>query len=166
MERTLRLLFRRDLSRDRQNERVQFEGYNVLWPEGQPVAIGVDAFCKQGQRLLGLGKYLHGHNERQIELVCFPLHDVEDQLTRLPGHRVRRFYMERHGQRGQLHFMDGTPTTILLEIGVDDRRIIDLFGIAEQRDGSRQWLDLAARMVDDSVPVGLPSTPLPQETRL
>jgi hypothetical protein len=148
MERTLQLLFRREPTKDRLHERVPFEGYIILWPDGGPVAIGVDAFCKQGQRLLGLGKYLLGRTERFIELVCYPLQSGEDQLTRLPGHRVRRFYMERQGQKGHLHFFNGAPTTVVLDIGIDDRRIIDLFGLGELREGGRQWLDLAARAVD------------------
>ena len=55
MSRTLRILFRRDPSKDRQRGNIVFEGYEVLWPDGRPVAVGLDAFCKHGQRLLGLG---------------------------------------------------------------------------------------------------------------
>src|SRR5436190_20238283 len=38
MSRTLTILFRRDPSRDRQTEKASFEGYEILWPDGQPVA--------------------------------------------------------------------------------------------------------------------------------
>ena len=36
MSRTLTLLFRRDPSRDRHTELTKFEGYEILWPDGQP----------------------------------------------------------------------------------------------------------------------------------
>ena len=60
MSRTLRILFRRDPAKDRHRENIFFEGYQVLWPDGRPVAVGLDAFCKHGQRLLGLGRHLAG----------------------------------------------------------------------------------------------------------
>jgi len=147
MERALQLLFRRDVSRDRQEDQVLMEGYQVLWPDGRAVALNVDAFCKLGQRLLGLGRHLAGCSERLIELICFPIADHEQQITRLPGHRVRRFYLDRHGQQGQLYFMDGTPTIVLLDLDRDDPPILQLFGLAELHDGQRQWLDLAARPI-------------------
>ena len=40
MSRALTVLFRRDPSRDRQCENIAFEGHNVLWPDGRPVAVG------------------------------------------------------------------------------------------------------------------------------
>jgi len=148
MERTLLLLFRRDLSRDRCEDEVNFEGYQVLWPDGRAVALNVDAFCKLGQRLLGLGRALAGCKERLIEIVCFPVRDREQQITHLPGHRVRRFILSREGQQGRLYFMDGTPTTVLLDLERDDPPILFLFHLAELLDGQRLWLDLAARAVD------------------
>ena len=97
MSRTLTLLFRRDPSKDRQSEAVDFEGYQILWPDGKPVAVGLDAFCKHGQRLLGLGKHLANCREKMIKMICFHLDGREDDLNRIPGHRVRRFYIERTG---------------------------------------------------------------------
>src|SRR5690242_17067572 len=88
MSRTLTLLFRRDPSRDRQTEQCNFEGYHVLWPDGQPVAIGVEAFCKHGMRLFGLGKYLAHCDEKLVKLIYFPLDGRDDDLNRNPGHRV------------------------------------------------------------------------------
>src|SRR3954453_12214820 len=117
MSRSLTLLFRRDPSRDRQTEKVIFEGYQTLWPDGRQVGVGLDAFCMHGQRLLGLGKHLAGAREKLIKVTCFPLSGREDNLTRLPGHRVRRFYIERSGPLGRVHFMDGTPTTVVFDMG-------------------------------------------------
>ena len=107
MSRTLRLLFRRDFTRDRVEKNVHYEGYDFFWPDGRPAAIGLTAFCKHGQRLLGLGRHLAGARERLVELIIFPLPDGEAPLTRLPGHRVRRFTLQRQGRQGRLYFFDG-----------------------------------------------------------
>src|SRR5947209_9818253 len=124
MARTLQVLFRRDPSKDRQDQDVHYEGYEFLWPDGRPVAVGLDAFCSHGQRLLGLGRHLQGCTEKLLELMCFPLSGREDAMTKLPGHRVRRFYIERTGRQGRLHFMDGTPTAIVMEVGRDESRVL------------------------------------------
>jgi len=148
MPRTLRVLFRRDPSKDRQGEQVQYEGYQLFWPDGRPVAVGLNAFCKHGQRLLGLGRHLAGCTERLIDLVCFPLGGREDNLTRLPGHRVRRFYLERHARHGRLHFLDGTPTAAVFELGRDEASVLHWIGLPTLHEGQQQWMDLAARAVE------------------
>jgi len=144
MSRTLTVLFRRDPARDRQSDRVHFEGYQPFWPDGRPVAVGFDAFCKHGQRLLGLGKHLAGCREKLIRMICIPVADPEQQIHRLPGHRVRRFFLERKGRVGRVHFLDGTPTTITFEIGHDEHRVVYWIGLTDLADGKRQWFDLAA----------------------
>jgi len=151
MSRTLRLLFRRDPSRDRVEERIPYEGYDVVWPDGRPVAIGLTAFCKHGQRLLGLGRHLAGTPERLVDLLIFPLSDGEASLTRLPGHRVRRFSIQREGRQGRLYFLDGTPTTVVFDLDQDDAPVLHWVGLPALRDGERQWFDLAARPVESSV---------------
>jgi hypothetical protein len=148
MYRALTVLFRRDPSRDRQNGRIHFEGYRLFWADGSPVDVGLDAFCLHGQRLLGLGRYLAGRSERLIELLCFPLREREADLTRLPGHRVRRFFLQRHGRDGRLHFLDGTPTNTVFEDGRDDPRVLDWIGLEGLRSGERLWVDVAARPLD------------------
>jgi hypothetical protein len=153
MSRTLTVLFRRDASRDRQRGDVPFEGYQVCWPDGQAVHTGLEGFCKRGQRLLGLGRPLAGCHERLIELTCFPLGGREDHLTRLPGHRVRRFFLERRGRWGRIHFLDGTPTEIVFEIGHDEHRVLEWIGLPTMGDGERQWVDVAARVVESEMPI-------------
>jgi hypothetical protein len=147
MARTLQVLFRRDPTKDRQDESTHFEGYKFYWLDGRPVAVGLDAFCKHGQRLLGLGRHLQGAVEKVVEMICFPLDGRETDMTRLDGHRVRRFYIERTGRQGRIHFMDGTPTTIVLEVGRDEWRVLHWIGLPQLHDGERQWFDLAARTV-------------------
>src|SRR5262249_21370338 len=66
MTRTLTVLFRRNPARDRDNANVAYEGYEMLWPDGRPLAVGLEAFCKHGQRLLGLGRHLGSCPEKLI----------------------------------------------------------------------------------------------------
>jgi hypothetical protein len=152
MQRTLRVLFKRDPARDRQEGRIPFEGYEVLWPDGRPLSVGFDAFCKQGQRLLGLGRHLAGCPERLVDMTCFPLAGRDDDLTRLPGHRVRRFCLCRTGSKGQLHFLDGTPTAVVLDLERDEPRVLHWIGLPALRDGDCEWMDLAARLVEPGAP--------------
>ncbi|MSR30391.1 MAG: hypothetical protein EXR99_02685 [Gemmataceae bacterium] len=146
MARTLTLLFRRDPSRDRHEEKIPFEGYQIMWPDGLPAQVAVDALCKHGQRLLGLGKYLKDCSEKLIDLKFFPLVSREDNLTRLPGHRIRRFFVQRSGNQGRIHFMDGTPTTVVAEIGRDEADVINWLGIPNLGEGELQWFDLGATL--------------------
>lgn len=148
MSRSLTVLFRRDPARDRQDGAIAFEGYQVLWPDGSPVDVGLDAFCKHGQRLLGLGRHLAGCSERLIELIFFPLPDRDADLVRIPGHRVRRFFLERQGPTGRIHFLDGTPTQTVFELDRDDDRVTDWVGLRDIEEGGQQWFDLAARPVE------------------
>jgi hypothetical protein len=159
MSRTLTLLFQRDASRDHSSGRIDYEGYRILWPDGDPVALSLDAFCRQGQRLLGLGRHLAGRLERMIDILCFPLASIEDPITRLSGHRIRRFFLERSGGEGRLHFLDGTPTSTVFQMGRDDPRILHWIGLPFLADGGRQWLDLAARPADVTDTVAARSRP-------
>jgi hypothetical protein len=144
MPRTLTALFRRDPSKDRPGGTTAFEGYRILWPDGRPVAVGLDAFCTQGQRLLGLGRHLGGRPERLIRLTCFPLGGPDDGLNRLPGHRVRRLFIERRGNVGRLHFMDGTPTALVFDLGKDEPEVLHWVGLSGLNEGERLWFDLMA----------------------
>jgi hypothetical protein len=151
MSRTLRVLLRRDTSRDRVEESISYEGYQFLWPDGRPLTVGLTALCKHGQRLLGLGRHMAGVDERLVDLILYPLADSEAALTRLPGHRVRRFSIRREGRQGRLHFLDGTPTTVVFDLDQDEARILHWVGLPSLRDGERQWFDLAARPAETPV---------------
>src|SRR5262245_41095626 len=105
MSRSLTVLLRRDQSRDRQTHHAQYEGYQILWPDGRPVTTGLNSFCRHGQRLLGRKISENGAADKYLEFVCFPLQSREDPLTRAAGHRIRRFFLERTGAVGRLHFM-------------------------------------------------------------
>ena len=151
MSRTLRVLLRRDTSRDRVEESVSYEGYQFLWPDGRPLTVGLTALCKHGQRLLGLGRHMAGVNERLVDLILFPLPSNEAALTRLPGHRVRRFSLRREGRQGRLYFFDGTATTVLFDLDQDEARILHWIGLPSLREGEEQWFDLAARPTETPI---------------
>jgi hypothetical protein len=151
MSRTLRVLLRRDTSRDHAEEGISYEGYQFLWPDGRPLTVGLTALCKHGQRLLGLGRHMAGARERLVDLIIYPLPDNEAPMTRLPGHRVRRFSLGREGRQGRLYFFDGTPTTVVFDLDNDEARVLHWIGLPSLRDGERQWFDLAARPVETTV---------------
>jgi hypothetical protein len=146
--RALTILFRRDPSRDRQRGAIRFHGYQILWPDGARVDLAFDAFCQHAQRLLGLSRHLDGHQERLVELLCFPVPNRDQDMTKLPGYRVRRFHLRRNGTFGRIHFLDGTPTEAVSEISRDDRRILEWIGLIGLPPQGEQWFDLAARPVD------------------
>jgi hypothetical protein len=148
MSRTLRVLLRRDASRDHQEEGISYEGYQFLWPDGRALTVGLTAFCKHGQRLLGLGRAMAGARERLVDLIIFPLAGNEAPLTRLPGHRVRRFSIRREGRQGRLYFFDGTPTTVVFDLDQDEGKVLHWIGLPSLSDGEQQWFDLAARPVE------------------
>jgi len=148
MQRTLTVLFRRDPSRDRSHQQIHYRGYRPHWPDGRPVDVGLDAFCQHGQRLLGLNRLLAQNPECLINLINFPVADNDENIRRLPGHRVRRFYLERQGESGRLHFMDGTPTDVVFTLGKDEQDVLHWIGLPHLDDGERQWFDLAAGPVD------------------
>jgi hypothetical protein len=152
MVRTLAVLFRRDPLRDCCHGAVAYEGYQILWQDGRPVTVGIEGFCRHGQRLLGLGRHLAGRPERLVELLCYPLAGVDEPLTRLPGSRVRRLFLERSGDQGRLHFLDGTPTAVVFDLARDESAVLDWIGLPAIGDGQRQWLDLAARTVESTSP--------------
>ena len=50
MARTLTLMFRRDPSKDRLEEKIPFEGYNILWPDGTAAELAIDQLYKANLR--------------------------------------------------------------------------------------------------------------------
>ncbi|HTU88968.1 MAG TPA: hypothetical protein VMF69_02625, partial [Gemmataceae bacterium] len=72
-------------------------------------------------------------------------------LTRLPGHRVRRFSLQREGRQGRLYFFDGTPTTVVFDLDHDEAPVLHWIGLPSLHDGERQWFDLAARPAEPTV---------------
>ncbi len=154
MFRTITVRFQRDATRDRCREGRFFAGYRMLWPDGREVNVGLEAFCRYGERLLGLDQHLAGASDGLIDVLCFPIADPAAPATRLPGRRARtrRFFLERVGTRGRLHFIDGTPTELDFVMGRDEPGVVEWIGLAGALDGSRVCVDLAARPAAESLP--------------
>jgi hypothetical protein len=148
MVRTLKILFRRDPARNRQLNDVNMDGFELLWPDGRPVASGLDAFCRAAQGILGLNRFMIGREERLLELIQFPLRSKEEQLVRVTGLRVRRLMIRRAGPVGRIHLINGAATAVTFEMGRDERRILDWVGLTGLRDGEHLWFDITVRAVD------------------
>jgi hypothetical protein len=58
----------------------------------------------------------------------------------------------RQGSRGRLHFLDGTPTDTVFDLGRDEYSVLEWIGLPLLRDGDQQWLDLAAHVVEPTSP--------------
>lgn len=158
MPRTLQVLFRRNPANDRTENDIHFEGYEFRWPDGSLVEVGgFDAFCKVGQKVLGLGRHLAGCGERLVDMILMPVADPEVPISRAPGQRVRRFYLECTGRQGRVHFMDGTPTAIVFDKAYDELRILQWIGLATLKDGERFWFDITARPAAVPTPAGAES---------
>ena len=144
--RHLTVLFRRNPAGDGTRERIRYEGYRIFWPDGQPVAAGVDRFCQQGCRLLGLGRWMKDLTEQLVELITYPVDGLDAPLTRTePGVRCRRFYLERNARRARMFFFNGSPTDIEFDAEEDDPRVVEWLGLSTLEDGERLWFDLSAR---------------------
>ncbi|HYV37869.1 MAG TPA: hypothetical protein VE988_19445 [Gemmataceae bacterium] len=148
--RSLLVLFRRAPSADKQVDAAALEGYTPFWPDGRPVAVGLNAFCVHGQRLLRLGKHLAGRDERLVRIVCHPVTHREAHIVRISGYRVRRFCLVRDGSIGRLHFLDGTPTSATFDLNRDEADALAWIGLNVLADGERQWVDIAAVAVEES----------------
>jgi hypothetical protein len=43
-----------------------------------------------------------------------------------------------------MHFLDGTATTIVLKIGLDEPKVCNWIGLTDIQDGEELWMDIAA----------------------
>ena len=82
-----------------------------------------------------------------MELTCFDLAGRDDDLTRLPGHRIRRVSLRREGWVGRIHFIDGTPTEVVFVLGRDEQTVLDWIGLSTLAEGEHRWMDVSSRPV-------------------
>jgi hypothetical protein len=48
-------------------------GDRMFWPDGREAAVGLNAFCRHGERVvLGLDRHLVDQLERLIDILCYP----------------------------------------------------------------------------------------------
>ena len=65
--RTLTVMFHRDAARDRQAGPVQIDGYRTFCPDGREAVVSLSAFCRHGQRVLGMDRHLIDLPERLVD---------------------------------------------------------------------------------------------------
>ncbi|RLS85541.1 MAG: hypothetical protein DWI06_01585, partial [Planctomycetota bacterium] len=55
-----------------------------------------------------------------------------------------RFYLHRQDNAGRVHFFDGTPTSVVTQIGRDEVEVVEWLGLDTMTENEIQWFDLAA----------------------
>jgi hypothetical protein len=142
----LTILFRRQQSRDDTNGNISYSGYDIFWPDGQPVRVGLSRFCQMGSRLL-VGRR-HEGDIAIVKLTLYPVSGLEAALTRPGGGvRCRRFFALHHADHVRLHFLDGTPTEAVFDPETDERAVLRWLQIHCMRPGEPFWFDLASETV-------------------
>jgi hypothetical protein len=100
-----------------------------------------------------LGRYLAGCSERVVDLVRILLAVLHRRaaIGRRPSIACRATAFAAcvcaAREDRDVHFLDGTPTTIVLDLDRDEPRLLDWFGLPDLGDGESRWFDLAARGV-------------------
>jgi hypothetical protein len=118
--------------------------YDISWPDGRPVHLGLSRFCNVGSRLL-LGRR-HGGATALVRVTLQPVAGLEAALPRPgPGVRRRRLYALRRGDTIRLHFLDGTPTEAVFDASRDDPTVLRWLHAERMRPGEPFWFDLASQ---------------------
>jgi hypothetical protein len=140
------VLLQRRRERDQAQQRVAFSGYDIYWPDGTPVSVGLRRFCQQGTRLL-LGR-ARDLERALIRISLHPVAGLEAALTRPgPGVRCRRFYALRLHDAIRLHFFTGTPTEVVFNRRKDDPEVLRWLQSDHMRHGEPFWFDLASQLL-------------------
>lgn len=144
--RSLTVLFERNTSSDEESGRVRYSGYDIYWPDGSPVTLGLNRFCQFGARTLFGRK---GVASSLLNLYLIPIESLESPLPKLPrGVRSRRFYIQRNGEEGRIMLLDGTPTDLVFDRRTDDSRVLHWVGLDRLQDEMKQWYDLVVLPVE------------------
>jgi hypothetical protein len=140
------VLLQRRRERDQAQQRIAFSGYDIFWPDGTPVSVGLRRFCQQGTRLL-LGR-ARDLERALIKISLHPVAGLEAALTRPgPGVRCRRFYALRLHDAIRLHFFTGTPTEVVFNRRKDDPEVLRWLQSDHMRHGEPFWFDLASKLL-------------------
>ena len=144
--RELFVVLKRRRERDAATEQAVYAGYDIYYPDGRPVAVGIQRFCQQGTRLL-LGR-ARDPELAVVKLSLYPVAGLEAPLTR-PGRgvRSRRFYALRLCDAIRLYFFTGTPTEIIFDHQQDDPEVLRWLHAERIRPGQPFWFDLASQLV-------------------
>lgn len=143
----IRILLERRRERDQSNGLAVFTGFDICYPDGQPISVGLRRFCLVGTRLL-LGKARV--DRALVRLTLYPVASLEATMTR-PGRgvRCRRFYTLRNGNEIRLHFLDGTPTEVVFNDRLDDPVVLHWLRSGHIRPDTPFWFDLASQLEGD-----------------
>jgi hypothetical protein len=140
----LTVLFQRRAGTEQVRRGVTFCEYDIFWPDGQPVRLGLSRFCNFGARLL-LGRRYEGETAL-VQVTLHPVAGLEAALTRPGGGiRCRRLYALRRGDAIRLHFLDGTPTEAVFHAKSDEARVLRWLQAERMRPGEPFWFDLASQ---------------------
>jgi hypothetical protein len=145
------VVFQRRTGRDESNDGVDYLGYDILWPDGQPVRLGLRRFCQIGSRIL-VGRGFDG-DRAMVRISIYHVAGREAPLTR-PGRgiRCRRLYALHGPDSIRFHFLDGTPTEVVFDPHADERRVLSWIQAEHMRPGEPYWFDLASQTVEEPCP--------------
>jgi hypothetical protein len=142
------VVFQRRAVRDESSDGVDYLGYDILWPDGQPVRSGLRRFCQIGSRIL-VGRGFDG-DRAVVRISLYPVAGLDAPLTR-PGRgiRCRRLYAIRRPDSIRFYFLDGTPTEVVFDPRADERRVLRWVQAERMRPGEPYWFDLASQTVGE-----------------
>ena len=154
----LTVVLTRRRERDEAADKVTYSGYDIHWPDGRSVSIGLQRFCQQGTRLL-LGR-ARNLEKAMVRVTLYPISGLEAELTRPgTGTRCKRFYSLNEGDEIRFHFFTGTPTEVLFNRRDDDPAVLNWLHADRIRDKEPFWFDLGSEILEQTV-VGQTSTHL------
>jgi hypothetical protein len=147
----LQVVLRRRRERDEAAQQIVYAGYDIVWPSGVPVGVGLSRFCQLGTRLL-LGRR-RDPEEALVRLRLYPVDGLDAPLTRPgPDVRCRRFYALGQRDSIQLFFFTGTPTEVFFNRRGDDPAVLAWLQSTRIRCGQPFWFDLACEVLHENSP--------------
>jgi hypothetical protein len=145
--RQLIVVLTRRRERDEAADRVTYSGYDIHWPDGRSVSIGLQRFCQQGTRLL-LGR-ARNIEKAMVRVTLYPISGLEDDLTRPEsGARCKRFYSLNEGDDIRFHFFTGTATEVIFNRRDDDPAVLEWLHADRIRDKEPFWFDLGSEILE------------------
>jgi hypothetical protein len=143
----LTVVLTRRRERDESADRVTYSGYDIHWPDGRSVTIGLQRFCQQGTRLL-LGR-ARNIERAMVRVTLYPIAGLEAALTRpVSGARCKRFYSLCEGEDIRFHFFTGTPTEVIFNRRDDDPAVLKWLHADQIRQNEPFWFDLGSEILD------------------